>query len=131
MRASRNLAKACWVSVHSACAFHLGDGGLKSVSHFNRIITYRSVSFCVEVISSVLVFRKQRTALRFNMILLKWRTAGLIPRACICLVIIILPYLHVSRVIFSVCLLEGRRVKNVAFVQYSVFLNGSLGNFNV
>jgi hypothetical protein len=33
---------------------------VKAVFHFNRIVTYRSIFFCVKVISSTLVLRKQR-----------------------------------------------------------------------
>jgi hypothetical protein len=47
---------------------------LKPVFHFNRIVTYRSIFFCVEVISSTLVVRKQRNTLRFATIQLKWKT---------------------------------------------------------
>ena len=47
---------------------------LKPVFHFNRIVTYRSIFFCVEVISSTLVVRKQRNTLRFATIRLKWKT---------------------------------------------------------
>jgi hypothetical protein len=36
---------------------------VKPVFHFNRIVTYRSIFFCVEVISSTLVVRKQRNTL--------------------------------------------------------------------
>ena len=39
---------------------------VKPVFHFNRIVTYRSIFFCVEVISSTLVLRKQRNTLRMN-----------------------------------------------------------------
>ena len=46
----------------------------KPVFHFNRIVTYRSIFFCVEVISSTLVLRKQRNTLRFATIRLKWKT---------------------------------------------------------
>jgi hypothetical protein len=38
----------------------------KPVFHFNRIVTYRSIFFCVEVISSTLPLRKQRNTLRFG-----------------------------------------------------------------
>jgi hypothetical protein len=38
---------------------------VKPVFHFNRIVTYRRIFFCVEVISSTLVVRKQRNTLRF------------------------------------------------------------------
>ena len=48
---------------------------LKPVFHFNRIVTYRSIFFCVEVISSTLVVRKQRNTLRFATIRLKWKTS--------------------------------------------------------
>ena len=41
-----------------------------------RIVTYRSIFFCVEVISSTLVVRKQRNTLRFATIRLKWKTLG-------------------------------------------------------
>ena len=47
---------------------------LKPVFHFNRIVTYRSIFFCVEVISSTLPLRKQRNTLRFGTIQLKWKT---------------------------------------------------------
>jgi hypothetical protein len=50
--------------------FHI----LKPVFHFNRIVTYRSIFFFVEVISSTLVLRKQRSTLRFATIRLKWKT---------------------------------------------------------
>jgi hypothetical protein len=39
-----------------------------------RIVTYRSIFFCVEVISSTLAVRKQRNTLRFGTIRLKWKT---------------------------------------------------------
>ena len=39
---------------------------LKPVFHFNHIVTYRSIFFCVEVISSTLVVRKQRNTLRYD-----------------------------------------------------------------
>jgi hypothetical protein len=49
---------------------------LKPVCHFNRIVTYRSIFFCVKVIySSTLSLRKQRNTLRFGTIRLKWKTA--------------------------------------------------------
>ena len=48
---------------------------LKPVFHFNRIVTYRSIFFCVKVISSTLSLRKQRNTLRFGTIRLKWKTA--------------------------------------------------------
>jgi hypothetical protein len=38
------------------------------VFHFNGIVTYRSFLFCVEVISSTLVVRKQRNTLRYDTI---------------------------------------------------------------
>ena len=47
---------------------------IKPVFHFNCIVTYRSIFFCVEVISSTLVGRKQRNTLRFATIRLKWKT---------------------------------------------------------
>ena len=47
----------------------------KPVFHFNRIVTYRSIFFCVEVISSTLVLRKQRNTLHFATIRLKWKTS--------------------------------------------------------
>jgi hypothetical protein len=47
----------------------------KPVFHFNRIVTYRSIFFCVKVISSTLVVRKQRNTLRFATIRLKWKTS--------------------------------------------------------
>jgi hypothetical protein len=43
-----------------------GIAFLQPVFHFNRIVTYRSIFFCVEVISSTLVVRKQRSALRYD-----------------------------------------------------------------
>ena len=46
----------------------------KPVFHFNRIVTYRSILFCIEVISSTLVLRKQRNTLRFGTKRLKWKT---------------------------------------------------------
>jgi hypothetical protein len=46
----------------------------KPVFHFDRIVTYCSIFFCVEVISSTLVLRKQRNTLRFATIRLKWKT---------------------------------------------------------
>jgi hypothetical protein len=46
--------------------------GLKPVFHFDR---NRSIFFCVEVISSTLVVRKQRNTLRYATIRLKWKTA--------------------------------------------------------
>jgi hypothetical protein len=39
---------------------------LKSVFHFNRIVTYRTIFFCVEDISSILVARIQRNMLRYD-----------------------------------------------------------------
>jgi hypothetical protein len=39
-----------------------------------RIVTYRSIFFCVEVISSTQPPRKQRNTLRFGTIRLKWKT---------------------------------------------------------
>jgi hypothetical protein len=39
---------------------------LKPVFHLNRIVTYRSIFFCVEVISSTLVVRKQINTLRYD-----------------------------------------------------------------
>jgi hypothetical protein len=48
---------------------------LKPVFHFNRIVTYRSIFFCVKVISSTVSLRKQRNTLRFGTIRLKWKTA--------------------------------------------------------
>jgi hypothetical protein len=51
---------------------------LKPVFHFDHIVTYRSIFFCVEIISSTLVVRKQRNTLRFATIRLKWKT-GLKP----------------------------------------------------
>ena len=36
---------------------------LNPVFHFNRIVTYGSIFFCVEVISSTLILRKQRNTL--------------------------------------------------------------------
>jgi hypothetical protein len=48
--------------------------GLKAALHFNRIVMYRSIFFCVEVISSTLVLRKQRNTLCFGTIRLKWKT---------------------------------------------------------
>jgi hypothetical protein len=42
---------------------------LKADFHFNRIVTYRSIFFCIEVISSTLVslvLMKQRNTLRFG-----------------------------------------------------------------
>ena len=48
--------------------------GLKAAFHFNRIVMYRSIFFCVEVISSTLVLRKQRNTLCFGTIRLKWKT---------------------------------------------------------
>jgi hypothetical protein len=47
---------------------------LKPVFHFNRNVTYRSIFFCVEVISSILVVRKQRNTLRFATIEVENRT---------------------------------------------------------
>ena len=47
---------------------------LKPVFHFNRIVTYRSIFFCVEVISSTLPLRKQRNTLCFGTIRLKRKT---------------------------------------------------------
>jgi hypothetical protein len=47
---------------------------LKPGFHFNPIVTYRSIFFCVEVISSTLVVRKQRNTLSFATIRLKWKT---------------------------------------------------------
>jgi hypothetical protein len=41
---------------------------IKPVFHFNRIVTYRSIFFCVEVINSTLPLRKQRNTLRFGTI---------------------------------------------------------------
>ncbi len=43
--------------------------------HFNRIVTYRNIFFCVETISSTLVLRKQRNTIRFGTIRLKWKPA--------------------------------------------------------
>jgi hypothetical protein len=39
---------------------------LKSVFHFNRIVTYRTIFFCVADISSILVPRIQRNMLRYD-----------------------------------------------------------------
>jgi hypothetical protein len=39
-----------------------------------RNITYRSIFFCVEVISSTLVLRKQKNTLGFGTTRLKWKT---------------------------------------------------------
>ena len=39
---------------------------VKAHFHFNRIVTYRSIFFCIEVISSTLVLMKQRNTLRFG-----------------------------------------------------------------
>jgi hypothetical protein len=51
---------------------HFGKSYVKStvkpVLHFDRIVTYRSIFFCVEVISSTLALRKQRNTLRFGTI---------------------------------------------------------------
>ena len=44
---------------------------VKPVFHFNRIV---SIFFCVEIISSTLVLRKQRNTIRFGTIWLKWKT---------------------------------------------------------
>jgi hypothetical protein len=49
---------------------------LKPVFHFNRIVTYRSIFFCVEVISSTLVVRKQRNTPRFATIEVENRLYG-------------------------------------------------------
>ena len=48
---------------------------LKAGFHLNRIVTYRSIFFCVETISSTLVLRKQRNTIRFGTIRLKWKPA--------------------------------------------------------
>jgi uncharacterized membrane protein len=61
----------------------IDDQRLKAVFHFKRIVSYRSIFFCVEVISSTLVLRKQRNTLRFATIRLKWKT-GLIVIIMIC-----------------------------------------------
>ena len=50
------------------------EASIKPVFHFNRIVTYRSIFFCVKVISSTLVVRKQRNTPRFGTIRLKWKT---------------------------------------------------------
>ena len=47
---------------------------IKPVFHFNRIVTYRSILFCFQVISSTLVLRKRGNTLRFATIRLKWKT---------------------------------------------------------
>jgi hypothetical protein len=47
---------------------------IKPVFHFNRIVTYRSIFFCVEVISSTLPLKKQINTLRFGAIEQKWKT---------------------------------------------------------
>ena len=39
---------------------------LKPVFHFNGIVTYRNIFFCIEVISSTLVLTKQRNTLRYG-----------------------------------------------------------------
>ena len=55
----------------------LKNKGLSRSFHFNRIVTYRSIFFCVKVISSTLVVRKQRNTLTFRYeptIRLKWKT---------------------------------------------------------
>jgi hypothetical protein len=56
LRYVRHLA---WIVPIRKCA-------LKPVFHFNCIVTYRSIFFCVEVISSTLVVRKQRNTLRYD-----------------------------------------------------------------
>ncbi len=45
---------------------------LKAGFHFNRIVTYRSIFFCVETISSTLVLGN---TIRFGTIRLKWKPA--------------------------------------------------------
>jgi uncharacterized membrane protein len=44
------------------------ETGFKPAFHFNRIVTYHSIFFCVKVISSTLVLRKQRNTLRYDTI---------------------------------------------------------------
>ena len=46
------------------------EASIKPVIHFNRIVTYRSIFFCVKVISST----QQRNTPRFGTIRLKWKT---------------------------------------------------------
>ncbi len=41
----------------------LVQANLNPVFHFNRIVTYRSIFVCVEVISCTLMLRKQRNTL--------------------------------------------------------------------
>ena len=46
---------------------------LKAVFHFKRIVAYRSIFFCVSIISSAPVLIEQRNMLRFATIRVKWK----------------------------------------------------------
>ena len=47
---------------------------LKAVFHFKRIVAYRSIFFCANIISSTRVLMEQRNTLRFATIRAKWKT---------------------------------------------------------
>jgi hypothetical protein len=68
------MTERCMYACVILCRTNIIAVAVKPVFHFNRIVTYRSIFFCVEVISSSLVVRKQRNTLRFATIRSKWKT---------------------------------------------------------